>query len=422
MALSATVEWDVRTSGDDSNGGGFNSGASGTDYSQQDSAQVSFSDLVIDGADNTKLTSALNPFTSAHVGNVLNVTGGTGFTTGRYQVVSVVAAVATMDRAVGTVGSTGGAGKLGGALATIGAAAGPAVSGNVLHVKAGTYTFSATVTFSVGVVTLRGYQTTHSDGGTKPLVTTATNSTDLFHVTGGGGYAWLYVENLSLSNTASTRAVGLAASGNYAAFLILDCVFDGFSYAVNANGAIANSVGFAAINSEFKNCATAAVALNIPSALFHGCYFHDCTQDGIEGNASNTCVAVSACIFANIGKYAVWQTSGEISAFGCSFYNCGLTYSGHPFPALTVNAGAKTYLVVNSIFFGGAKAYLDTGTSRAIGRNNAVDAAGMGADVYHSLSDKTLTSDPFSNPASGDFSLNNTAGGGALCAAAGSQW
>ena len=117
MPLSASQVWEVRTTGSDSNGGGFKAAASGTDYSQQDAAQVTYSDLVI-GTTTTQLTSAANPFTSAHVGNIVYVSGGTGFTTGRYEVTAVSAGVATMDRSVGTASSTGGIGKLGGAIAT----------------------------------------------------------------------------------------------------------------------------------------------------------------------------------------------------------------------------------------------------------------------------------------------------------------
>ena len=80
MAFSANMIWEFRTTGSANNGGGFVEGATGTDYSQQDAAEIAFTDLVIDGADNTKITSAAHPFSVAHVGNVINVTGGTGFT------------------------------------------------------------------------------------------------------------------------------------------------------------------------------------------------------------------------------------------------------------------------------------------------------------------------------------------------------
>src|SRR3990172_522671 len=101
MALPATTVWEVRTDGNDANGGGFVTGASGTDRSQQAAAQIAYTDLVIGGT-TTELTSAAFPFSAAEVGNILNVTGGTGFTTGWYQVVSVAAGVATKDWSVGT--------------------------------------------------------------------------------------------------------------------------------------------------------------------------------------------------------------------------------------------------------------------------------------------------------------------------------
>lgn len=69
-----------------------------------------YTDIVIDGADNTKITSAALAFTSNDVGKTLEITGGTGFTVQSVTVVSVAAGVATMSAAMGTVGSTGGTG------------------------------------------------------------------------------------------------------------------------------------------------------------------------------------------------------------------------------------------------------------------------------------------------------------------------
>jgi hypothetical protein len=71
---------------------------------------IKFSDLVIDGSTNTKVTSAANPFVAADVGKLLVVTGGTGFTAGVYYIASVAVGVATLSGAVGTVASTGGTG------------------------------------------------------------------------------------------------------------------------------------------------------------------------------------------------------------------------------------------------------------------------------------------------------------------------
>ncbi len=71
-----------------------------------------YTDLVIDGADNTQLSSVARPFQDYDVGHFLYVTGGTGFTVQLLKISSVAAGVATCDAAVGTVASTGGIGSL----------------------------------------------------------------------------------------------------------------------------------------------------------------------------------------------------------------------------------------------------------------------------------------------------------------------
>src|ERR1700736_2212184 len=116
MALPAGVVWEVRpgAGSDSACGGGFVAGASGTDRSQQNAAQFSYTDLVVDAVTNTKVTSAAHAFTSAEVGNLIQITAGAGWTTGFYQVVSVAGAIATLDRSPAAVGTTGGTGALGG--------------------------------------------------------------------------------------------------------------------------------------------------------------------------------------------------------------------------------------------------------------------------------------------------------------------
>src|SRR3954451_13297180 len=75
MAISAGTVWEVRTGGSDSNGGLFTSGqaGAGTDYSQQDAAQLSLTDVVTDGT--TTVTSAVGGFTAAMIGNGINIAG-----------------------------------------------------------------------------------------------------------------------------------------------------------------------------------------------------------------------------------------------------------------------------------------------------------------------------------------------------------
>jgi len=53
--------------------------------------------------------------------------------------------------------------------------------------------------------------------------------------------------------------------------------------------------------------------------------------------------------------------------------------------------------------------------------NNAVGNVGADVNVGNGpdINKIALTADPFTNAAGGDFTLNNTSGGGALCRAAG---
>lgn len=146
------------------------------------SAWVSFethayTDIVINGADNTIITSAAQPFTSAHVGLSIKITGGTGFTAGTYEVLSVAGGNATLDAAVGTVASTGGTGHFQISLAVKGTASiDPAeITTTGLHIKCS------------GDADLLdpkidgGYLTIEAEGGSGTCVGTLTSQAVLLH-------------------------------------------------------------------------------------------------------------------------------------------------------------------------------------------------------------------------------------------------
>src|SRR5271166_5844820 len=135
--ISSLTNWEVRTTGSNSNGGGFVAGASGTDRSQSDTAFCTSADLATVG---TSATSATCPFSAASVGNLIQITAG-GCSAGFYQVVSVAVATATLDSSAGT--ASGCTFALGGGIAsiqTVITAAGPMVQGNTVWIKSGTYT------------------------------------------------------------------------------------------------------------------------------------------------------------------------------------------------------------------------------------------------------------------------------------------
>jgi hypothetical protein len=429
MALNSSTEWDVRTTGNDNNGGGFNVGASGTDYSQQDTPQIVYTDLVI-GVTTTQLTSVANPFTAAHVGNIINVTGGVGFTAGRYQVSSVAGVTATMDRAVGTASSTGGTGNLGGALANVATPIAAIMgSGNVIHLKAGTYTYTTTQnwggTSGFWWFHVIGYGTTHYDGGTRPLVTTATSSLQLISLTSVSGAP--IIANINFSNTAGVRGSAFwnNSGSNVASPFFVDCTFTGFSSAVN--GTLVSAFNTITLTRcELASCTSHGVnnTSGSPITLIN-CYAHDNAGYAVR-LASSTQAAIvnlSRCLITN-NQGALTFGSGGPQAYldNCTVY--GSTSSAFAFSG----ANPSILCLQNNIIYGSAVWGVLSSTvsvpNKIVGRKNAW-GANLSGDVSgytKSSTDFSLTANPFTNPAGGDYSLNATAGGGALCRGAGSQW
>lgn len=65
-------------------------------------------DLVVDGSDDTKVTSASRPFVSGDVDSFVTVTGGTGWTPGIYTVTAVVGVIATLNSSPAAVSTVKG--------------------------------------------------------------------------------------------------------------------------------------------------------------------------------------------------------------------------------------------------------------------------------------------------------------------------
>jgi parallel beta helix pectate lyase-like protein len=408
-----TVQWDVRTTGNDNNGGGFDVTSAGTDYSQQNSPQVAFTDLVI-GATNTQLTSAANPFTSAYVGNIIHVLSGTGFTVGFYLVTTVVSGVATMDRAVGTAGSTAGHGNLGGAMATLNAACPASASGNTIWIQTGTYTMTSTAvvpaSFSTWII---GYQTTHGDNGTAPTLTTSTNSTDILHLTSGSTFFETnVVRNINFSNTASTRANGIVAFSSLGLIWIENCSFTGF-----LNGYISGSGSASAqqiVNCQFTSCTTNGIfSESALTSTIQDCFISGC-GNGIESTEG---VIINRCIIVDC------SATGVLISFAQNYLqiiDCTIAGNGGSGISMTAIVGT---LIRNNIVYGNTgHGIITTGATtpqnkgltedyNALGSNTAGNYSGLTGGAH----DVLLTANPFTNSSSGDYSLNATPGGGAAC-------
>jgi hypothetical protein len=419
MALPATLQWDIRTTGSDSNGGAFDPGVTspGTDFSQQNSAQIAYTDLVI-GTTNTQLSSSLNAFTSAHVGNTINITSGTGFTVGRYNVRSVTSGVATMDRAVGTASSTGGHGNLGGSMATPVTTMAAIVSGNSVWVQAGTYTVTATVTNTSGAsFTLAGYGTTHGDNVAGAIITTATNSLTLVEITPGTTNPWIH--NIALSNTTGSHGgIGISIVDVSDSLVVTNSSFSGFTLGVDAFTHTSTNLTF--INTSFLNHTGTTVINDFQCPLtIINCLFLNNT-----GTAIN--VAGGANLYVD-GSVIAGNSEGISAAPGMTtIINSTIAYNTgngiNLFSSTWFGAGGNAFNASGNIIYGNggfgitAVAASTPNNANLLMMLNAFGANSSGdvSNVPTGSGAITLTADPFTNHSSGDYSLNSAAGGGAL--------
>lgn len=433
MALSSSIGWEVRTTGNDNNGGGFVRGAAGTDYSQQDSPQFSGTDLV--SISSLVVASASHNFVSTDVGNIIQITAGTGFTTGFYQIVSASANQATLDRSPGTVG-VGGTWAEGGGLVTITAAVAAMVPSNKIWVKAGTYSQTAQITLLVGQAgtailpsVMHGYQTTHGDAtGTRPLITTATNSVDLIVLSSSSYWAF---RNVNLSNTAGTKGNGITAptsgGGELTNVMVDNCVIDGF-----LNGLFFDNSprwwcqGLIISNAEIKNCTNSAVVNTFETILLN-CYVHNNTgaafAPGAFSVAGTTYIAIGTVFYAN--GYGWDSNTYANQNMLLSFTNC--VFSDQTSDGIRLqNADSTAFIaIVNCIFYNNAGYGVNNpnatngGYFGSASKPNAYGANGTAPQLNFATPDVTLSADPFTNRTAADFSLNSTSGAGAACRAAG---
>jgi hypothetical protein len=174
---------------------------------------------------------------------------------------------------------------------------------------------------------------------------------------------------------------------------------------------------------EVTGCTTFGVSANQAGGLIKDCYVHDNSCPG--GTIVNFGTVVTGCIFdTNTGASSdglilnAAYSSGRSPIFNNVFYangrdgirNTGNYYGDCISDNIFVNnvgIGLNTTAMSplrDSVFYH-HNAYFGNGTARS-GNN-----AGTG--------DVTLTGDPFVDAANGNFALNNTAGAGAACRAAG---
>ena len=427
-ALPAATTWEVRTTGSDNNGGGFVAGASGTDYSQQNAAQFSGTNLAsTSGTTNPCIvTSATHNFVAADVGNLIYIPAGTNWTVGRYEVVSVSSNAATLDRACGISASiSGGTWAEGGALATLNTALSYNTTSNVTWVKAGSYTVIATTTIPTSVNDLSnttpnmvlGYNASRGDnptGSNRPTITTSTAGITLLTVSGNN---WR-LENFILDANSQAN-VCIDSSGNNLTgrgMWITNLKCQKFkTIGIKLSGG--NNMGMSQIEvtGGVPGCSEGMLAGG--SSFIQDSYVHANACAGLtDANTNAGLVTLQRVISANNTTAGGHGFAFYLSLPNDIFDNC-IAY-GNAGDGIRVNGSYMGATIRNSIVYGNTGTGINFGVSQgpASLANDYNAVGGNGTDrtnITAGTHDVALTADPFMAGASNNFTLNSTSGGGA---------
>ena len=430
--FGAATQWDVRTTGVDTNGGGFDSGVGspGTDISQGSGTAIT---VTLTGTTTGTGSPAFTSTTNGP-GNFVHIASGTGCTIGWYEILSQSSGTATFDHAMGS-STDNCVGTIGGSLLTVQTADGQTVIGNTVNIQAGTYTWTSTYTVHIttGIITWKGYQTTHGDGGTKPLITTATNSTRLINTALSTNGAFL-LQNVSLSNTAATNADGIwqqsvhCTSGTTGATWVFNQdKFSGFAITANSADSAGDEVCAVIFNgTEVTGSTVAAVegGGTFQWLGIFGSYFHANVLDVLTTTIGSGAEFSNSIFAGSTGASEVEFNEGQFAQLH-TIRNC--TFYGAAGDAVHFNVGGFFYSSLqNNIFYGNNRAVEVVAgsvqiTNGPVASFNNAYGSNTNANINWTEVNGpiTLTANPFVNATSGNFALNSTAGGGALLKAAG---
>lgn len=384
------------------------------DYSQQGGVQFSLTGLTTAAANAIILTTAA---TIVMAGNGIQITGGTNFTTGVYVIATVSAGVSlTVDRTCTSAAGVAGTAGLGGAFASPGFASGKMTASNDLFIKTGSYSITSASTNIAGgclnpagsgsnadQTRIIGYSSVRGDNAAQATLLASGIST--FTLVNLSGTAW--VENIIADGASLTSSRGFSGSSSIAyKCTAQNCTNAGFSFGANCIGILCYATG----------CSTTA-AYN--TGTFYGCVAVANTITGFV--LSNTTTGCVDCISYNntgastdgfnlqIGGYALNCVSYNNGRHG--FFTTATTvgqFINNSLAAGNAGYGFSASAATQSVFLQNCAAYNNTS-----GTFNSAVVTGFVRGFV------TLSSDPFVNAVSGNFALNNTAGAGAACRAAG---
>jgi len=430
-AINPAVVWEVRTAGADVNGCGFSVGASGTDYSQQDAKNtagnnISTTDAVADGS--TTLISANAAFTSAIVGNVIYLQGGTGSLAATYREATVYTNATTITVDAAVAAGTGITMNIGGACGSPGWVSGKLVAGNDVFIKSGTYSITTASTNVSGGCVLSpagvgwadytrwiGYSTNRTiiNTDTKPLLQASGDVSALTILKSNGTY--MEFRNLSVDCDLKTNCRGIELySNNVTGFRLK--VANATSTGITFSG---TNYGLTIKDAEVTGTTGGwGIAIGTYSTCL-GCESHGNSVSGFLAYGGGVCI--NCLSYNNSGASSDgFEHSGDYVCVNCTSYSngrAGYTFSLH---SLLVNSVAEANGVTTS-----SGGFYATATLPGVNLINCAGYNNIGGDynaayITNVVGFQAVTAGSvFTNAAAGDFSLNSIAGRGALLRAAG---
>ena len=351
MALASGIVWEVRTTSTatagNMSGGGFKTGASGTDYSQQNSPQYALTGGTSAGAGADILHASA---AADMVGNVLYLVSGTNVTAGWYEITSVSVGVSiTVDRNCTTGVGASIVFNVGGAIA-LGTTLDSdffqqIVAGNKVYIKFGSYTLGEAIsagnsgTVNAGIKVL-GYNSTRDDNPT----TLATRPTIANGSSGGiaTGTFWEY-QNLNF------QGIGVAVVTLAGDSRMINCRVKNTSSTANRSAVSNTASGALVDNCELLSYRGYGVSTSSTVSVLNS-YLHDCSY-GINSTATANgfqCIntVIESC--ANGAIRATGSLTGQTNIRNCTLYGAeNKTGTG-----LDLAAGVSGVRLTNSIIYG----------------------------------------------------------------------
>lgn len=328
------------------------------------------------------------------------------------------------DYYVATTGNdTTGDGSSGNPYASLGKAVTVAQAGAAgwnIYIKTGSYSVtSTTANANGGVISLTqngteaalnrilAYTTTPGDGGTAILSASGISSCTMIACTAHR----TCVDGVEVNGNSLTSIRGFNSTSGYTLRLRNCIARNCTNYGFNVGGPFL-------FRCQAIGCSDRGYQVLAPSILF-GCAASACSGFGLVFNAGSKGVSCVSYSHTGANGYGFYINNGDSAELvGCTAYGC--SKSGFIF------GGTNNYDsdFINCLSYGNTTYGFEAGAARAANALTNCAAGGntsgnLHANLSGANSVTALTGDPFTDAASGDFSLNNTAGAGADCRAAG---